>query len=928
MKEQLQAHLEANTSLPTTSDYLFHLTCNEALSTDNLADDFSGARTMTQTGAPGLSGSAARNNPTTGARTFNGTTQYAGRAASDSDHTVLQGEYGFAFWCYRENATSVVLEYGEWSSPETQATNIQMSARVFNGSLSLQWERGAGASFDSGALVSIPLNVWCHVGVAVRVDAGEPGFRQFEGFLNGERVSRTWGGFLPPDGGTSSRWIVGASRDRGTAVGTPGQFFQGGLDDIIVTRWAPDEAWFRAQYARGARDWSKRVTSHTSTHVRVLVDTMTSSSTSRTGADFAHLGKVDLDWVDLTSIAVGGSSERIDFLAGPVEWGESIDDLVATARFSLNRAWRFYNASPFVKDDAFDEHNPLANGATHLLRPMRRVRIETAIGPANMRRDNVPSWAWEVQFDGFIRAIDVTQDEVTVTCADLGVALLDSFMEPTPTGTDRKYGSSSGTAVEGQLDALIVDNAPNRYQILSIDDNGAGNAIVITTLQNGDGTINGRGRPAVWPTGTRFLITGTTNYNTAAGTTDSVASITSTTTTTVRTTAGAFAPETPASGFISGSRFVGYKGDERRGTPQLWVPVSPSWNVYEWNEPPSKSVLQALDDVASQIGWRVRYRWHEARQEFRLALYNPAAFPATALLSAGSNYTVEPVLEVRRMSQNVDDVRNVVAVEYYREAAKDPRGNRTINLTVSTDPPSIELYGRRAARINVGSDSLITRSNEASNLATRARYDLCQPVAETEVETLFDDTPMIGDLVLMVSEQASDAQAPMFFSGDTVEGSLVSLRNRVGSGVARTAIGIRNLSGFLDLPVQRGERYSEIVAQVGSLPGRGLAAPATPAAPTCSALGAINAVRHARVRWTVPAGDLNAAWLETEVHFDSSSSTFTPTSSTLTTFGGVVRGTTAIFGGFTAGVTYYCRIVSVDRMGNRSDPSSAGSFVA
>lgn len=918
-KDSLGPHLQADASLPTTSDYLFHLRCNEASAGSNLVDVL-GARTMTQVNSPGLAGSAAFDDVSQGARSFNGTTQYAGRAASDGDHTLLQSNYAIAFWCYRENATSVVLEYSEWSSPETSATNVQVRVRIFNGQLQYQWERGSGSNF-AVVIGNLPLNEWVHVGIKVSFDPKQTSvFRTIEGFLNGVRVSRS-SGHSPPEGGASGRWIVGASRDLGTAVNAPGAYFQGRLDDVIVTKFAPDEQWFRSLYARGRRDWAKGPGQFYSTHARVLVKTTTAENDDVTS--FAHLGKVDLDWVDLSSIQLSGG-ERIDFLSKPVEWDDNIDDLVTTAKVSVFRAWRFYNMSPFVTEEGYDTHNPLAVGDEHLLRPMRRIRIETAIVPHTMHRDTVPAWAWEVQFDGFIRAIDVAEDEVTITCADRGVALLDVFMEPTPTGTDRTYGSSSGTAIEGQLDALIVDNSPVRFQIISVDDNGAGNAIVVVTAQAGDNVINGRGRAPGFVAGDRVVISGTTNFNTPANTTDEVASVNSSSITLVRTTAGAFANETPASGFVVGARWRDYKGAEHDSTPQLWTPVSPSWNVYEWNEPPSKSVLQALDDIVSQIGWRIRYRWHEARQQFRLALYNPAAFTNTAILATTGNYTVDPVLEVRRMSQNVDDVRNVVAVEYYREAAKNNDGSRTINLAVSTDTTSIARYGRRYCRVNVGGDSLINRVNEASNLTNRMRYDLSQPIAEMEIETLFDDRPQVGDLVTIVSESASDAMAPKFFNLETLEGSLVSLRHRVGNGVARTTIGLRNVSGYLDTPVQRGERYTEIVAQVGLLPGRGLSAPKTPTGLSVVSMGALGANRWARASWTAPVSDLNNAWRGTEVHH-SATNGFTPSSSTLVAF---VDGTQATFSTTSAaGTTLYVRIIHVDKMGNRSAASAQVAYV-
>lgn len=915
-----------------TTDYLMQLRMNETSAATTPVDAL-GTRNMTvMGGTAGVWPAAMANDSVAGSRLFNGTTNMVGRPTADGDQTIFQsanGGSGVALWCSPFPSFAgdrTMIELGEWSSPAAAASNVQVALRVkSDGSFYVTWNYTlfgvqTGTLTSPTGLITIGTSgAWSHIGVRMQPDPDNILQMQVDLFHNGKNVARAKNVAWPTDG-SSARWIVGASRQLGTAVGTYGSFFPGALDDIIVTKFPPDVAWFRKLYDDGVRDFEVREnlpgaggydSRVWATHCRVLVQApITNPSGTTPVYGFSNLEKTDIEWVNLCSI------DGNDFVDS-VSWGDSVDDFVSTARVRLFRNFSFYNTSPFAKSS-----NPFYESSSHLLRSMRRVRIETAVVPNGMSRSNLSS-QWEVMFDGFLRAIDVDDDFVSLTLSDLGCALLDVFIEPNKDGTDRTYGTSGGTAIEGQLSQIITDNDPARYDIINIDDNGASFAIVVTlmslTVTSTD--VNGRGKPHHFNAGDTIVISGTTNYNTPAGSVDTIASVSSTAITLSRTTAGAFAAETV--GQVRGASAYSYKG----GVPSIWSPVSSSWTVFQWNEPASKGVIQSLDDIMTQIGWRVRYKWDEIRTQFRLTSYNPSS--GSSVFRGDDGIVVFGVMGISRLSTKIDDVRNTWVVEYPDNTNKDPRANRKIYLVSAINKTSIRDYGRKYARIRVASDSLISRSTEAQSMANQALRDMSDPIAEMQVDTLYDRRAQVQDFVEVdFEEYVTPNQMPQFFDAD-VKGACISVQHTLSRSQQITQLMLRRVDSVATYPISGGpvsrvERYDDLISQTGAVPGRGLSPPASALAPTVQNLGLLNAVRAARVSWSVPGGDLNRNYLETEVH-QSVTINFTPSSATLAV---VIRGTHAILTGMVLGTTYYVKVVHCDRMGNRSVESPQTTYVS
>lgn len=881
---------------PSSADFVALWRCDEAAAANNLTDAL-GARTLTQTGNPAVSPSLVNNNVTSGARDFDGSTQYALRAASDGDHTVVQGlAFGAACWINPDVlATRIFLELGAFNDG-TANTNMPFSFFITGaGALNLQWQIGnhTNRSF-SVANAGIVVGARQHVGVSFEPDIDNLGKMTARVYKNGACISINTN-LDPPTGGSLSRWIVGASLTNGGAGPNPALFFNGKIDDVAVCRFTPDAAWFRMAYARGVRDFTPRG-QMSSTHSRVLVQVTNQSQ-------FSAVSRVDLEWIDLTDLA------GYDFVKS-ITFGDTVEDFVSTAKISCVPRFEFFNLSPFVTSAGSLNDNPLSAGGVPLLKAMRRIRIETAMCPAGMEKTQAGPF-YEVMFDGFIRAVDVTDDEVTVTAADLGIALLDVMIEPDATGADRQYGSSGGTAVQGELQAIIDDNDPARLEIVGIDDTGGGTGFGANTFSNLTvADVNGKGRPHPFNAGDTVVVSGTVNFNTPAGTVDTVVSTTALGIAVTRAV-GAVAPETV--GIITAPESFSYKGRK----PTLYTPTSPAWNVFQWNEPASKGVLQALDDIMAQIGWRVRFKWHEARQCFRLTCFNPQ--------QTFGEGQITPILSIDRMSLKVDDFRTPIIVEYTSESTKDPAGDRIVFVVSAIDKTNLRDYGRRMGRVRVASDSKVNASGEAQELADSMNKDLSQPTAEVEATTMYWPWVEVQDAVDFFNEVLEDGQMATMFGQDYV-GACIGIEHRIERERKRTTVKTRNFFegiGSLDQSVSRIERHGEMISQRGVVKGRGLSAPVTSAAPTVRNLGTLNGLRTVIVEWVFPAGDFNQAWVETEVHV-STTTGFTPSSSTLKH---VVGGTTSAVSGLAASTTHYAKVVHRDKMGNRSAASAQTSFV-
>lgn len=528
----------------------------------------------------------------------------------------------------------------------------------------------------------------------------------------------------------------------------------------------------------------------------------------------------------------------------------------------------------------------------------------------SLLRDPAPR-TWLPVFEGIIVSASVSDDEETLTCLDGASALQDVWVEPDELdGGERVFGTVGGSPVETELQAIIEANNPAKFTLTqptgadALTTNGS-NKIVVTLGSVGDPA--GRGRIHSFKAGDVFSIEGSTNFN-GIWTVDSV---TDWTVTSVETP-GPFAAEN--TGTLRSNK--GYLGLSPKA-PQLWVPTSPAWNVYQWNVSLSKNVAQELEDVMAQIGWRVAFRWDDEIGMFRLKLYNPSTSPTTV------NVYPSDILSVSRQSVKKDDVRNIVTVEYARTGTTDNVGQDLRYIQIATDVPSVDKFGRRYCRIGVASTSLITTASEALELANRVLDDLKAPQAETEIVFPLRLDLEVGDLIHVLSEDDLtnyDAEPAFFNDGSYGFSSFgcVGVSHEISDKTARTTLRLRSST-----QPSRIKKHFDYIQAAGAVQGKGIKPPARPAAPTVQTLklGGGTSIYGLRVSWPHPVNNLNGAWDTMEVHVGPAGAhaDFTPSSSTLQA---VIRGSNALFFGLASATDYSVVIIARDRMRNASQASA------
>lgn len=124
------------------------------------------------------------------------------------------------------------------------------------------------------------------------------------------------------------------------------------------------------------------------------------------------------------------------------------------------------------------------------------------------------------------------------------------------------------------------------------------------------------------------------------------------------------------------------------GVITLYTPTSPGWNVKKWKQD-RVSIMEALTNLADQIGWVIRYKWDNSTSQWRLTFYN------VNRTSPSVNFTFDPlqIKNVNSLSLDIAGIRNVIQVVYYTSPTSPPQ---TVQISDST---SISKYGRRFMEI-------------------------------------------------------------------------------------------------------------------------------------------------------------------------------------------------------------------------------------
>lgn len=181
--------------------------------------------------------------------------------------------------------------------------------------------------------------------------------------------------------------------------------------------------------------------------------------------------------------------------------------------------------------------------------------------------------------------------------------------------------------------------------------------------------------------------------------------------------------------------------------PTLYVPESPGWTIGPWKQR-RESVMQAIQTLADQIGYLVKYRWDPVTGANRLTLYNPEREEARfdgVITSA--DYT-----QITRIAQALTNVRNVVRISFLDSAqpmGRDADGNTTYapNSEDVTDAASIALYGRRFFECAESATSNIDTVAEAITMGQSILDDLKTPDTNADMDVPYWEIE-VGDRLL------------------------------------------------------------------------------------------------------------------------------------------------------------------------------------
>ncbi|QDE84469.1 hypothetical protein BHS07_24540 [Myxococcus xanthus] len=324
----------------------------------------------------------------------------------------------------------------------------------------------------------------------------------------------------------------------------------------------------------------------------------------------------------------------------------------------------------------------------------------------------------------------------------------------------------------------------------------------------------------------------------------------------------------------------------------LHTPVSPGWRLRQYAQKKA-SVLDAVRDLAQQIGWEARYRWRESSGTFALTFTEPnRTNPPLAWTFGPNDYR-----DVAKLVVSRTDVRNKVEVVFSDAGDLDVTGHAKTKSVVVEDVASQDAYGVRYMQIAEDASSNINREVEARKMAEAALSDLCEPLADQEIDLDFFLPVELGDVYRFLPNGVhySDAQNL----------AVTGFRHVFSSeGDARTTLTTRGKPSF----------GISMWLEMDTRPGLGEPAHTSP--PHVPLDINVTAVVNGFSLSLTPAssGPVASGY---ELHV-STSSGFTPSSSTL-------RGTfdTTAFGvsDLMPGTTYFVRVVPRDRFGNRGTAS-------
>tara|TARA_B100001123_G_scaffold170526_1_gene196163 strand:- start:20103 stop:23411 length:3309 start_codon:yes stop_codon:yes gene_type:complete len=191
-----------------------------------------------------------------------------------------------------------------------------------------------------------------------------------------------------------------------------------------------------------------------------------------------------------------------------------------------------------------------------------------------------------------------------------------------------------------------------------------------------------------------------------------------------------------------------WRGTFGSSIPALYEPVAANWFLSEGTIA-RDLVLSAINKLASQIAWMVRYKWDKgftgSGQQFRLTLHEPDRDKVLA----DSFISTDDYVGISKLSLDISGVRNVIKIAYYAPkfgttlpyrvpfTVKTPSSLMMVQneMVQQDDSPggSIEKYGRRYMELQESPVDLIDSTAEADRMASGILADLKEPLAHTSL---------------------------------------------------------------------------------------------------------------------------------------------------------------------------------------------------
>jgi hypothetical protein len=317
-------------------------------------------------------------------------------------------------------------------------------------------------------------------------------------------------------------------------------------------------------------------------------------------------------------------------------------------------------------------------------------------------------------------------------------------------------------------------------------------------------------------------------------------------------------------------------------------------------------VREALQALADQIGWDVRFMWWDG-VGFQLTLWTPDRDKTEPDWS----YSASQYALLSRCETSVENVRNRWVGTYLDKTDLDSTGKPKQKQVVVQDGDSIARYSPipganipRPTMIAEAGTTNIDTAAEMTRMLTAALKDYKDVFLEVEVDVPFNPFIEVGDLIRLEENRT-------YFSGDQDLG-VQSMVHRLGN----TAVTTLTLRGK---PSTSRKRWLRLQSSKDQAPT--YSTPNPPA--SVSSTPTVNG-------FTVQViADVYGQPVDTwELHV-SETSGFTPDNSVgSTTLLKTFRGTGTEVTGLKAGTTYYAKVVGRDTKGNRSTPSSEFSLTA